>query len=97
MKIPRTLKIGGKKIKVIKRKTFVAMDGDNLGEWDGNRYTIMLDAFIDAPPERMEECFLHEIIEAINQMYELKLSHWKITLLSEMLYQIIKINKLDFR
>lgn len=97
MKIPRILKIGGKKIKVRIQKSDYSIEGENIGEWDGNRQTIMLDNLVDAPIERMEECFLHEIIEGINGMYELKLSHWKITVMSEVLFQIIKDNKLDFR
>ena len=97
MKIPRILKIGGKKIKVRIRKSDYPAEGENVGEWDGNRHTIMLDDLVDAPIERMEECFLHEIIESINELYELNLTHWKITVMSEVLFQIIKDNKLDFR
>ena len=95
MKIPQTIKIGGKKIKVRVSKT--KYPSGDVGEWDGNRYIIKLDNLIDAPIERIEECFLHEIIEAINQMYELKLRHWKINMLSEVLFQILKDNNLDFK
>jgi len=96
MKIPRTLKIGGKKIKINIVNTKVALKVQSVGEWDAHYYTIELDNLTDAPVERMEECFLHEIMEAIDGFYELKLAHWKINLLGEVLYQIIKDNKLDF-
>ena len=96
MRIPRTLKIGGKKIKVVVTKTDNILDSDAVGTWDGNRYVIELDKFSHAPIERLEECFLHEILEAINGMYEMKLAHWKINTMGEVLYQIIKDNKLDF-
>ena len=92
MKIPRSIKIGGKKIKVK-----LVDECDNAGEWDGNLYVISIENLADAPPERMEECLLHEIIEALNQLYELKLAHWKINIIGESLYQILKDNKLEFR
>ena len=97
MKIPRTFKIGGKKIKVFITKSKTSAEVISVGEWDGHYYTIELDDLEGAPIERMEECFLHEIIEALNCLYELKLPHWKINILSESLYQVIKTNKLDFR
>lgn len=97
MKIPRSLKIGGKKIRVLSSTSESSADVENIGEWDGHYYVISLDKLKGAPIERTDECFLHEIIEAINGMYEMKLTHWKITVLSEVLYQIIKDNKLDFR
>jgi len=96
MKIPRTLKIGGKKIRVVVHISNDVDDVEDIGEWDGHYYIIQLDKLKNAPIERIEECFLHEIIEAINGLYELNLSHWKINTLSEVLYQIIKDNKLDF-
>jgi hypothetical protein len=96
MKIPRTLKIGAKKMKVVVTKSDNILDALQIGSWDGNRYIIELDNFSDAPIERLEECFLHEIIEAINGLYEMKLAHWKINAMGEILYQVIKDNKLDF-
>jgi len=97
MKIPKVLKIGGKKFKVRVIKIDSLSDIENVGEMDGNRHIITLNDLDDAPIERLEECFLHEILEAINEIYELKLPHWKITSISEVLYGIIKNNKLDFR
>ncbi len=97
MKIPRILKIGGKKFKVRIEKSDFPLKGSNVGECDLNRYTILLDDLEDAPESRMEECFMHEIIEAVNSMYDIKLAHWKITVMSEVLFQIIRDNKLDFR
>ena len=96
VRIPRTLKIGGKKIRVIVNRSDNIFDAQAVGTWDGNRYVIELDKFDEAPIERVEECFLHEIIEAINCMHEMKLAHWKINTMSEILFQIIKDNKLDF-
>ena len=96
MRIPRTLKIGGKKIKVKVTKSDCISDTLAVGTWDGNRYIMEIDRFSEAPEERADECFLHEIIEAINSMHEMKLAHWKINTMSEVLFQIIKDNKLDF-
>ncbi len=94
MKIPKTLKIGGKKIKV---KIVKDLSYENaIGIWESEYYTITLEENGIAPIEKLEECFLHEIVEAINGLYELKLSHYKITVISEVLFQILKDNKLDF-
>lgn len=97
MKIPKTLKIGGKKIKVRVIKKIKGNENENvIGLWDVETYKITLQKNDTTPIGKVEECFLHEIIEAINGLYELKLPHYKITLLSELLYQILKDNKLDF-
>ena len=97
MKIPKTLKIGGKKIKVRAIKKIKGAENENvIGLWDVGNYKITLQKNDIMPDGKLEECFLHEIIEAINGLYELKLSHYKITLMSEVLFQIIKDNKLDF-
>jgi len=96
MKIPRTIKIGGKKIKVRIVDEGVLSD-TSAAEWDGNRYIISIVNAPDASPDRMNEAFLHEIVEAINQFYELNLPHWKLNIVGELLYQILKDNKLDFK
>ena len=97
MKIPKTLKIGGKKIKISVVKNIEKEENENaIGLWDIEKYKITLEKNDLTPPGKLEECFLHEIIEAINELYELKLSHYKITLIGELLYQILKDNKLVF-
>jgi len=97
MKIPKTLKIGGKKIKMRVIKKIDTDENENIiGLWDVEKYIITLQNNDTTPNGKLEECFLHEILEAINGLYELKLPHYKITLISELLYQIIKDNKLDF-
>ena len=93
--LPKTIKLGGKKIKVSLVKKGSLGNGNNIGEWDPNNFTIEIE---NVPPQqRINECFVHEVIEAINSIYELKLRHWKINLLGEMLYQVIKEAKLDFK
>jgi hypothetical protein len=46
------------------------------------------------PESRIEEALLHEIIEAINYHLEIELEHNKLTAISEVLYGVIKDNKL---
>lgn len=93
MRIPETLKIGGKEIKVSLAKPG-AVDG-NVAMWFPDTFEIKIEDLPNAPDQRKEEAFLHETLEAINSIYELNLPHWKITLLSEVFYQIFKDNKLE--
>lgn len=46
------------------------------------------------PPSRQEEGILHEIFEAINYHLEVELEHNKLCAISEVLYMIIRDNKL---
>lgn len=43
-------------------------------------------------PNAIEECLMHEIIEALNHRLEIKLEHPQITQISESLYQVLKDN-----
>ena len=51
MKIPKSLKVGGKKIKIKKLKKLKRA----IGEWYPNKYKILLHDSKKAPPERLEE------------------------------------------
>jgi len=46
--------------------------------------------------DKAEEALCHEIVEAWNEAYELKLSHTKIQTLGSALHQLEKDNKLSF-
>jgi len=46
--------------------------------------------------DRIEQTLLHEILEIINCEYELALDHMKISILENVLYQVLKDNKIKF-
>ena len=91
MNIPSEIKIGGKLIKV----ELVEKLSKNIAFWKGNDYVIKVEDNDKYPRQRRDEAFMHEIIEAINSIYELKLKHWKINILGEALYQILNENDLS--
>ena len=93
MKIPLKIKIGGHQyeIKVI--------DGDVSGMSEAglcyrNNHIIFINKadFMDESAKNVT--LFHEIIEAINYNYELKLPHQAITILAETIYQVLIDNKL---
>jgi hypothetical protein len=91
MIIPNKIKVIGKYVKVIIKDE---LDEETiLGEWDGVKKTIEL----RKDNSDMNEIFLHELIEAINDKCDLDMEHKVISTLSEVLFQVIKDNKLDFR
>lgn len=54
--------------------------------------TLVIEVSNSTPQSRQEEGLFHEIIEALNCHLELNLEHYKITILSEGLYQVFKNN-----
>ena len=69
-------------------------DEGDLGEWDGPKKTINLRNDLG---EDESEVFMHEIFEVINDRCDLQLKHSQLSTLSEVLWQIITDNDLDFR
>ena len=65
------------------------------GEYNNWYREIMLN--MEGTPEDVQaETFLHEIHESINRIFNLELDHKTLTLLSEILFQTIRRNKLNF-
>lgn len=93
MEIPKKLKIGGHDIKVEFSDT-AHLDGK--GEFNSYHNLIRLQKEIDTPEDNIDECLLHEILEAIKKKNNLELSHIELTVISEMLYQVLHDNKLSF-
>lgn len=92
MKIPKTLKIGGQVYRVLV-KDFVDEGNESLCG-----YAIAGDNIIAInhalPQSQQESTFLHEVIEVVNNNYELKLEHPVIQTLEAALYQVLVDNKL---
>lgn len=93
MKIPKTLKVGGIIYQVKRVIGLAAGREDNaMGVCDPNVCKIKLDSSLTT--QALESTFLHEIIEAIDIQYDMKLDHGIISTLEVALYQVLKDNKL---
>lgn len=66
--------------------------------WRGEVNLTAQEIFIhsSSKKEGMMKALLHEILEVIDDDYELKLPHQTITILESALYQVLKDNKLKF-
>jgi len=93
MKIPPYIFVGGHIIDVELVKTDRCKDFGVFDHWY-RKIKINID---DTKEDVQAEAFLHEIVEAINTIYELDLDHKTLNILSEVLFQIIRRNGLDFR
>jgi len=92
MKIPNQIKIGGHKIKIRR----VRCDKEkNMGSFDNWFRSINLN-IDDINEDSLAETFLHELFEAINSLYNLSCDHKNITVLSEVLFAVIRDNHLRF-
>ena len=90
--IPDKVKIGGLIINVAYSKTVA--DRENYGEISFVNQTITIDS--DTTPDKQEDTFVHEILEAINHYYAIRLEHDKLTVLGRVLYQVLKDNDIRF-
>lgn len=85
------------KIKILGHEYDVAFDDLPLKENNQSGYFASASSRIHIDntqsQSRQQECFLHEVIEAINYHLELKLEHPQISALSEALYCVMKENK----
>jgi len=86
--IPNKIKVGGLDYDIILKNR---IEEDGVSDM-GTQYTPIQKMWIDNTyhKQQQEETFLHKIIEAINDSYELNLEHHKICTLSNLLYQVIK-------
>ncbi len=94
MKMPGNLKIGGHPYEVFVRRREVDDGSTCLGSCNNVLQKIWIE--MDCPQSAQEETLLHEIFEAINFNYEMQLSHPQITVLSSVLYQVLKDNCICF-
>lgn len=89
IKIPETVKIGGYIIRIL-RKNMDEEKRSNMGEYHHFTQEIWLDERLTEQQE--EEIFIHEILEAIKDIYLLKYSHEILNLNGVMLFALIKDN-----
>ncbi|MEG3071033.1 MAG: hypothetical protein HQP61_02200 [Peptococcaceae bacterium] len=92
MDIPKILKIGPHSI-CVSVKEGLTVDRDHCGEYSPRELAITLDASL---AKRHDEILLHEIIEAVCDIYDLDIDHHHLTVLSSALCQVLKDNKIVF-
>lgn len=96
--IPKEIKILGHDI-TIKRVEDLLNDDLNdrktLGTFDGITNTIKL-RINNVSKSVIDETFLHEILEAVNEYENLGLEHKTLHALSENLFAVLRRNKLNF-
>lgn len=93
MKIPKTIKIGGKIFEIELRNNRSVKDGASTGASSSNwSQKIWIDN--DQHLEGQEEALIHEIIEMLDSDNDLNLSHQTISTLAISLYQVLKDNDL---
>ena len=86
MKIPKKIKICGQEIDVKQKRNYDQYFQDSLGEWHQEKMTIFINQKL--PAKLKEEVFCHEVVEAINSLFDLELDHWKIQVLGLVSHQV---------
>ena len=93
MKIPNIIKIGGFHWNVREVENLM-IDREHLGEMAPRTQEISIEK--GSSEQQKEETLLHEIIEVLNWMYNIKLEHYQIELLGVSLHQVLKDNEINF-
>lgn len=92
MNLPDEIKVGpyGIKVEVVDS---LAVDREHSGEYSPRELKISLDSSVR---KRHGEILMHEIVEAINDIYNLKINHDDMMVLGVVLYQVLKENEITF-
>ena len=94
MKIPGRVKIGGH---VVSIQVVDSSEIDDSGTFNDYHKKIRLREETDTPESAVAEAFMHEIFEGIKVQNNLDVGHTALTVLSEVFFQVIRDNNLDFR
>lgn len=92
MNLPDAVKIGPYNIEIEVVDNLV-VDREHGGEYSPRELKINLDSSLR---KRHGEILMHEIIEAINDTYNLSINHDDMMVLGVTLYQVLKENKITF-
>ena len=94
--IPKTLKIGGLNFEVVVEPHRRRDHGVDSSASENCKYQkIWLDSEAQKADGMMDD-LLHEVVEAINCLYDLALNHQTITTLAEALHPVLRDNRLVF-
>lgn len=91
MGLPEKIKIGGFIINVEEIENLI-VKRNNLGEYSPTTNKISIDKSVTE--QQKEETLLHEIMEAINCIYDIDLNHHQISIIATVLHQVLKDNEL---
>jgi hypothetical protein len=89
VKLPKHISLGGHQIKVEPQPGLSKLG--ECGHFEMGTLTIRIDT--DMPETLVQETLLHEIVEAINALYELELAHRTIQILGTALHQALSKEK----
>lgn len=93
MNIPKKIKVAGYNMEVVMINDRTSDHGDSSpATFNSRRGKIWIDKAQSR--EQQESSLIHEILEALDYHYELKLEHRTISILETALYQVLKDNKL---
>ena len=99
MKIPKSIRISGHDIKVVRKKN-ISLDGTpcmGLSYLAQSKIEIATHIFEEKIPEsRIRETLLHEIVHFIASIHVIKLSEKEVNEIALGIYQTITDNKLKF-
>ena len=94
MAIPKSLKILGHQYEIIINDENQSANS-NFGTYWAKHNRIWINSQICE--QQQKSTLIHEILEAINFLEDIKLKHEQITRLEAGLYQVLKDNNLDFK
>lgn len=93
MKIPNRIKIKNKIVEVVYQDGFV--QGKHLGTYDPNMHVITIASELEG--RKKLECFLHEVLHSISEIYGLKLTERQVEgadlPLTKIVETLLKLNK----
>lgn len=95
MKLPDSIKVGGRKISVVRRWSSDILGGlAQYNDWKGE---IAISKDVDVSEQQVMVALIHEILECLNARHEYQLEHHVIQSLAETLYQVIVDNYKELR
>lgn len=94
MFISEKLKVGGHRVGV---SFHTSKSMDNEGDYNHYHRHIRLRKDPEISQDTIDEAFQHEIFECIDKLNNLQIGHTALTVLSEVFFQVVRDNNLDFR
>ena len=97
MIVPNEIQIGAHKITVeyVKQEVADAKAGVGVGYWDPvNRNMIVRET--NGQKDLAGETFVHEVIEAANDICDLQMNHLQISVLGNLMYQAFESGSVQF-
>jgi len=94
MNVPSSVKVGAFII-AVNRDPFLMASREAYGEYHPSKLEIVLDTNLNKQKEG--ETLLHEMLEAIDAIYDIELDHHKLSLMATALHQVVIENPNIFK